>query len=291
MSEVLGSAGVEQDNIGSAITELLVNDLSKDGTVGRICATVIQCIEEKVKLFAQLKSEAAMADEMRLQMNRLKKKLSDSQRKNEAGMAARLQREFDEAQQSYKGALAVLTGKLQFLKGSTQGKGASALVLPELNAFVQLQKRFFISCAGVYQDHASTEKQEAGLLLTSVQQFAEKLVNAGKSYKEVTCPGQVPGNPLTPSTTTTTISSSSGRQSCRTPVQPPSFGDVETISPICTQINPASEDLETSPVLGRVLYSYEPTQQDELKLVEGDCIKVLEQNSDGWWHGQLESGT
>lgn len=32
-----------------------------------------------------------------------------------------------------------------------------------------------------------------------------------------------------------------------------------------------------------VLFSYDPIESDEISLVEGDCIIVLDQQEDGWW--------
>ena len=37
----------------------------------------------------------------------------------------------------------------------------------------------------------------------------------------------------------------------------------------------------------QVLYDYEPQQSDELKIVEGDLINVIDKQEDDWWQGEL----
>ncbi|CAG0891063.1 unnamed protein product, partial [Cyprideis torosa] len=39
----------------------------------------------------------------------------------------------------------------------------------------------------------------------------------------------------------------------------------------------------------RVLYSYEPANDDELPLAKGDVIHILEEVEEGWWKGRLKS--
>lgn len=52
----------------------------------------------------------------------------------------------------------------------------------------------------------------------------------------------------------------------------------------------------SSPLLGEVLkvviakYNYEAQQSDELSLVKGDKVSVVEKSSDGWWRGRSEPG-
>lgn len=52
----------------------------------------------------------------------------------------------------------------------------------------------------------------------------------------------------------------------------------------------------SSPLLSEVLkvviakYNYEAQQSDELSLVKGDKVSVVEKSSDGWWRGRSESG-
>jgi hypothetical protein len=36
-------------------------------------------------------------------------------------------------------------------------------------------------------------------------------------------------------------------------------------------------------VEAKVLFSYEPTESDEISLIVGDIILVLDQQEDGWW--------
>uniref|UniRef100_A0A914ZMR6 Cytoplasmic protein NCK2 n=2 Tax=Parascaris univalens TaxID=6257 RepID=A0A914ZMR6_PARUN len=38
-------------------------------------------------------------------------------------------------------------------------------------------------------------------------------------------------------------------------------------------------------------YSYEPQREDELRLIKGDVVTVLEKSSDGWWKGQCHDET
>lgn len=38
-------------------------------------------------------------------------------------------------------------------------------------------------------------------------------------------------------------------------------------------------------------YSYEPQREDELRLVKGDIVSVIEKSSDGWWKGQCRGET
>ena len=37
----------------------------------------------------------------------------------------------------------------------------------------------------------------------------------------------------------------------------------------------------------QVLYDYDPQQSDELKIVEGDVINVIDKQEDDWWQGEL----
>lgn len=289
MSEILGKAGLDEDNIGSSIVEQLENSLNQEDSVGRMCATVVRCIDSKIRIFTHLKSEASACDESRLYMNRLKKKLSEYQRKNEAAMSARLQREHDEAQLAYKTAEAELTGKLQFLKSSTQEVGASALVVAELSAFAKLQKQFFLSCAAIYPRDSAVEKQECGTLLNKLQTFLDSLDSAGKNNNHPSLTEHTPTRQVTGSSAhNVEIEVSNEETALSTPK--PATDNVPTISPLTkvhNRDNVAPAALQT---IGRILYSYEPTQHDELKLVEGETIVVLKQHPDGWWSGQLESG-
>ena len=36
-----------------------------------------------------------------------------------------------------------------------------------------------------------------------------------------------------------------------------------------------------------MLYDYDPQQSDELKIVEGDMINVINKQEDDWWQGEL----
>lgn len=40
----------------------------------------------------------------------------------------------------------------------------------------------------------------------------------------------------------------------------------------------------------RALYDYTAQRSDELNIIEGDVIKVLHEDNDNWWMGELENG-
>lgn len=48
-----------------------------------------------------------------------------------------------------------------------------------------------------------------------------------------------------------------------------------------------SDGLLTRPTYALVRYNYEAQQSDELSLVKGSRLHVLEKSSDGWWRGEL----
>ena len=39
--------------------------------------------------------------------------------------------------------------------------------------------------------------------------------------------------------------------------------------------------------MARVTFDYEAENDDELNLTEGDMVKVLDQEEEGWWKGEL----
>ena len=40
--------------------------------------------------------------------------------------------------------------------------------------------------------------------------------------------------------------------------------------------------------MARVTYDYTAENDDELNLTEGDMVKVLDQEEEGWWRGELK---
>ena len=40
--------------------------------------------------------------------------------------------------------------------------------------------------------------------------------------------------------------------------------------------------------MARVTFDYEAENEDELNLTEGDMVKVLDQEEEGWWKGELK---
>ncbi len=58
-----------------------------------------------------------------------------------------------------------------------------------------------------------------------------------------------------------------------------------------TKIESNENIIPLSRIKARVLYNYAPTQPDELKLVQGELIYILDKNleDEGWWRGEIIS--
>ncbi|KPM09464.1 SH2 / SH3 domain containing protein [Sarcoptes scabiei] len=82
------------------------------------------------------------------------------------------------------------------------------------------------------------------------------------------------------------------------PVASPSLSNKQFISPDLNKIDDSTNDpseLNSLPDLSSMKivvarYNYEAQQSDELTLVKGDKISVIEKSSDGWWRGRSPNG-
>mmetsp|Transcript_4068 Transcript_4068/g.8759 ORF Transcript_4068/g.8759 Transcript_4068/m.8759 type:complete len:428 (+) Transcript_4068:469-1752(+) len=144
MADLAGSSDQGLMRLGTQIA----NELGPEKSL-KVCQDAVNSIELKIKLVDKLKKESTDLEEKRLIMNRLKRKLDDANKKDDAMAKDKAKAEHDEAVNVHAQLFAEVDGSFDFLQEEDQHMGGVGLAKPEMSAFKQSTVNFFRDCAAV----------------------------------------------------------------------------------------------------------------------------------------------